>query len=118
MAAAAEVKDPEAFLKDPRFSQTFKLPADPSDDHGDLQVKYSDYGYHNAADENVLLFFAPLCASRIFHCAKDELAKKYRVRIVVMDRPGFGGTDPVKLEKRPAMCRSKSPLTGTEPTCN
>ncbi|KAI1012001.1 hypothetical protein LB503_004371 [Fusarium chuoi] len=118
MAAAAEVKDPEAFLKDPRFSQTFKLPADLSDDHGDLQVKYSDYGYHNAADENVLLFFAPLCASRIFHCAKDELAKKYRVRIVVMDRPGFGGTDPVKLEKRPAMCRSKSPLTWTKPTSN
>ncbi|KAF5977303.1 alpha beta hydrolase fold family [Fusarium coicis] len=105
MATTAGVKDPEAFLQDRRFSQTFQLPADPSDDHGSLQVKYSDYGYHNAADENVLLFFAPLCASRIFHCAKDELAKKYRVRIVVMDRPGFGGTDPVKVEKRPAMCR-------------
>ncbi|KAF4335503.1 hypothetical protein FBEOM_10638 [Fusarium beomiforme] len=105
MTSATEVKDPEAFLKDPRFSQTFQLPADPSDEHASIQVKYSDYGYHNAADEKVLLFFAPLCASRIFHCAKDELAKKYRVRIVVMDRPGFGGTDPVKLEKRPAMCR-------------
>jgi pimeloyl-ACP methyl ester carboxylesterase len=118
MTSAAEVKDPEAFLKDPRFNQTFQLLADPSDDHASIQVKYSDYGYHNAADENVLLFFAPLCASRIFHCAKDELAKKYRVRIVVMDRPGFGGTDPVKLEKRPAMCRSKSTLTRTKSTDN
>jgi hypothetical protein len=105
-----ENKSPEAFLKDPRFSQTFQLPADPSDDHGTLQVKYADYGYHSPTspeDEHVLLFFAPLCASRIFHCAKDELAKKYRVRIVVMDRPGFGGTDAVKLEERPVLCRSR-----------
>ncbi|KAF4450060.1 hypothetical protein F53441_6765 [Fusarium austroafricanum] len=105
MSTDTNQKDPETFLKDPRFSQTFQLPADPTDDHAAIQVKYADYGYHNAQDENVLLFFAPLCASRIFHCAKDELAKKYRVRIVVMDRPGFGGTDPVKLEKRAPLCR-------------
>ncbi|KAM0268227.1 hypothetical protein ACHAPA_005310 [Fusarium lateritium] len=101
-------KDPEIFLKDPRFSQSFQLPADSSDDHGNLQVKYADYGFHSPAnpdEEHVLLFFAPLCASRMFHCAKDKLAKKYRVRIVMMDRPGFGGTDVVKLEKRPFLCR-------------
>ncbi|KAM0340152.1 hypothetical protein ACHAPU_010644 [Fusarium lateritium] len=107
---STQVKDKTAseFLKDPRFSQSFELPADPSDDHPCLQVKYADYGYHNPTtpeEEHVLLFFAPLCASRMLHCAKDELAKKNHVRIVVMDRPGFGGTDPVKLEKRPFLCR-------------
>ncbi|KAH6953443.1 hypothetical protein DER45DRAFT_575881 [Fusarium avenaceum] len=108
MPNTPEVKNPETFLKDSRFSQTFRLPADPSGDHGSLQVKYADYGYHNPTnpeDEHVLLFFAPLCASRIFHCAKDDLAKKYRVRIIIMDRPGFGGTDAVKLEKRAVLCR-------------
>ncbi|KAM0552465.1 hypothetical protein ACHAPJ_008026 [Fusarium lateritium] len=108
MSTQGELRDPETFLKDPRFNQVFQLPADDSDDHASLQVKYADYGYRNQAkpeDENVLLFFAPLCASRIFHVGKDELAKKHRVRIVVMDRPGFGGTDPVKLENRPALCR-------------
>ncbi|CEI66163.1 hypothetical protein FVEN_g4436 [Fusarium venenatum] len=108
MAAQQEI-DPRAFFKDGRFSQTFHLPADPSDDRGTaIQVKYADYGYRNPSnpqEENVLLFFAPLCASRIIHCAKDELAKKHHVRIVVMDRPGFGGTDPVKLEKRAVICR-------------
>jgi hypothetical protein len=109
MSAQQEL-DPQTFLTDPRFSQTFHLPPDPSDDRTTaIQVKYADYGYQNLSnpeEENVLLFFAPLCASRIIHCTKDELAKKHRVRIVVMDRPGFGGTDPVKLEKRTVLCRS------------
>ncbi|KIL83766.1 hypothetical protein FAVG1_13042 [Fusarium avenaceum] len=86
MSNTPEVKNPETFLKDPRFSQTFQLPADPSDGHESLQVKYADYGYHNPTspqDEHVLLFFAPLCASRIFHCAKDDLAKKYRFYVEV-----------------------------------
>ncbi|KAI6754000.1 hypothetical protein HG530_013176 [Fusarium avenaceum] len=86
MSNTPEVKNPETFLKDPRFSQTFQLPADPSDGHESLQVKYADYGYHNPTspqDEHVLLFFAPLCASRIFHCAKDDLAKKYRADKVI-----------------------------------
>ncbi|KAF4987758.1 hypothetical protein FGRMN_10182 [Fusarium graminum] len=107
---SAQLKDEMAleFLQDPRFSRSFKLPADPADDHPCLQVTYADYGYHNPTTseaEHVLLFFAPLCASRMLHCAKDELAKKNHVRIVVMDRPGFGGTDPVKLDQRPFICR-------------
>ncbi|CAF3615085.1 unnamed protein product [Fusarium graminearum] len=108
MAAQQEI-DPETFLKDPRFSQTFQIEADPSNGFPTaIKVKYADYGYRNPSDpseENVLLFFAPLCASRIIHCAKDELAKKHRVRVVTMDRPGFGGTDPVKLEQRAVLCR-------------
>lgn len=111
MAAQQEI-DPETFLKDPRFSQTFQIEADPSNGFPTaIKVKYADYGYRNPSDpseENVLLFFAPLCASRIIHCAKDELAKKHRVRVVTMDRPGFGGTDPVKLEQRAVLCRSMS----------
>ncbi|KAF4949306.1 hypothetical protein FSARC_13513 [Fusarium sarcochroum] len=108
MSTQGEIRDPETYLKDPRFNQSFQLPADQSDNHATLQVKYADYGYRNQAkpeDENILLFFAPLCASRIFHVGKDELAKKHRVRIIVMDRPGFGGTDPVKLENRAVLCR-------------
>ncbi|KAF5027127.1 hypothetical protein F66182_753 [Fusarium sp. NRRL 66182] len=108
MSTRTELRDPETFLQDLRFNQHFQLPADPSDDHPSLRVKYADYGYRNQTkpeDENVLLFFAPMCASRMIHVGKDELAKKYRVRIIVVDRPGFGGTEPVKLENRAFLCR-------------
>ncbi|KAF4981444.1 hypothetical protein FZEAL_2756 [Fusarium zealandicum] len=96
------------FLQDPRFNQTFELPTDPGRNRLSIKVKYADYGYRDEAspaEENVLLFFAPLLASRMLHVAKDALAKRHKVRIVSLDRPGIGGTDEVKLEQRAAICR-------------
>ncbi|KAJ4199431.1 hypothetical protein NW767_008239 [Fusarium falciforme] len=75
-----------------------------------LQVKYVDFGYRNEAnpeEENVLLFFPPLMGSRLLHITKDDLAKRHKVRFISLDRPGFGGTAEVVLEKRASISRGK-----------
>lgn len=85
------------YLDDPRFSRTFELPA-ANGRTSPFKVKYADYGYRNEADpeqENVLLFFGSMLGSRLVHIAKDELAKKHKVRVINLDRPGVGGTDSV-----------------------
>ncbi len=86
------------YVNDPRFSQTFELPANPASGRtSPFRVKYADYGYcrdeTHPEEENVILFFGPLMASRLLHIAKDGLAKKHRIRIINPDRPGIGGTD-------------------------
>lgn len=43
---------------------------------------------------------ADLSLSRFLHVAKDELAKKYHVRIINPDRPGLGGTTEVDAHLR------------------
>ena len=100
-ATMASVTD---FVNDPRFSRTFELPADPDSGRTrPFKVVYADYGYRNEADpeqENVLLFFGPLMASRLMHIAKDELAKKHKIRILNPDRPGIGGTDFASVQDR------------------
>ncbi|POR34797.1 Uncharacterized protein TPAR_05021 [Tolypocladium paradoxum] len=94
----------DQFLDDPRFTQTFELPADAARGRPEpLRVTYADYGYRNEAhpgEEKVLLFFAPLVGSRMIHVAKDALAKRHKIRIVNPDRPGIGGTDDVMAERR------------------
>ncbi|KAH8912906.1 hypothetical protein BR93DRAFT_942658 [Coniochaeta sp. PMI_546] len=91
-------------LDDPRFNRTFELPASPDAGRSSsFKIKYTDYGYRNEAhpeEENVLLFFPPLMASRLLHVTKDELAKKHKIRIISLDRPGIGGTDPSPPDKR------------------
>ncbi|KAF6817583.1 hypothetical protein CSOJ01_02293 [Colletotrichum sojae] len=89
--------DPKEYLDDPRFHQTFTLPPGPTRPHS-FTVSYSDYGYRNKEHpelERVLLLCGPLLGSRYLHIAKDALAKHHRVRIIDVDRPGFGGTSGV-----------------------
>ncbi|KAF9882299.1 interferon-induced gtp-binding protein mx2 [Colletotrichum karsti] len=89
--------DAAEYLSDPRFHQSFTLPADPSLPP-DFKVTYSDYGFRDAEHpdrENVLLWCSGLLGSRYLHIAKDSLAKRHKVRIIDIDRPGFGGTTPV-----------------------
>ncbi|CAK7201651.1 hypothetical protein SEUCBS139899_004360, partial [Sporothrix eucalyptigena] len=40
-----------------------------------------------------------MVGSRLVHVAKDEIAKKHKVRILNPDRPGFGGTDGMEVEQ-------------------
>jgi pimeloyl-ACP methyl ester carboxylesterase len=97
------------YLNDPRFSRNFELPADPA--HGresPFKIRYADFGYRNEShpeQENVLLFFSPLFGSRLLHIAKDELAKRHKVRIISVDRPGVGGTDAVDPARSMAVWR-------------
>ncbi|KAK2020421.1 hypothetical protein LX32DRAFT_329946 [Colletotrichum zoysiae] len=55
--------DPAGFLDDPRFHQTFTLPAGGPDRPHPFQVTYCDYGYRdpeNPEREHVLLLCGPL----------------------------------------------------------
>ncbi|UNI15511.1 hypothetical protein JDV02_002039 [Purpureocillium takamizusanense] len=99
----------DSFLNDARFRQTFVLPADATRGRPEeLQITYADYGYRNEQDpddENVFLFFAPLLGSRMWHVAKDGPAKRHKVRIINLDRPGVGGTSEIPAERRMAVWR-------------
>ncbi|KAK3357957.1 hypothetical protein B0T25DRAFT_622549 [Lasiosphaeria hispida] len=92
------------YVNDPRFSQNFVLPASPARGRtSPFKVKYADYGYHHEGhpeEDNVVLFFGPLMASRLLQIPKDELAKKHKLRIITTDRPGIGGTDDAETKDR------------------
>ncbi|KAI0011011.1 hypothetical protein F4779DRAFT_263560 [Xylariaceae sp. FL0662B] len=101
-AGLGHEQDPVSFLEDERFHQTFTIPPTPSHQRP-LTVTYSDYGYRNPDEpqrEHVLLFCGPLQGSRMLQLGKDKLAKRYRVRIINPDRPGFGGTSEVDAADR------------------
>lgn len=97
----------ENYVNDPRYSQVFHLPADPAAGRAEpFKVTYADYGYRDESrpgQESVLLFFPPLMGSRLLHIAKDALAKRHRIRVISLDRPGFGGTGPAEAQDRLAL---------------
>jgi pimeloyl-ACP methyl ester carboxylesterase len=84
-------------INDPRFTQSFELPADPANGRTrSFRLQYADFGYRNVdhpEEETVLLFFAGLLSTRLLHAGKDELAKRHSIRVIAPDRPGIGGSD-------------------------
>ncbi|XWX01734.1 hypothetical protein V2A60_009763 [Cordyceps javanica] len=94
----------EPLFDDPRFSREYRLPENTVEGRPEaLKITYADYGYRNEEnpeEENVFLFFPPLLGSRWMHIAKDDLAKKHKVRIINIERPGYGGTDEVEVQDR------------------
>ncbi|KAM3511276.1 hypothetical protein MY11210_005077 [Beauveria gryllotalpidicola] len=94
----------EPSFGDSRYSREYHLPGGTIQGRPEpLKVTYADFGYRNEEnpeEENVFLFFPPLLGSRWMHIAKDNLAKKHRVRIINVERPGYGGTDEVELQDR------------------
>ncbi|KAK3377644.1 hypothetical protein B0H63DRAFT_221562 [Podospora didyma] len=92
------------FVNDARFTQSLSLPADPALGRTKpFRITYADFGYRNAThpeEENVLLFFGPLMASRLVHITKDHPARAHKIRVIHPDRPGFGGTDAVDAKDR------------------
>ncbi|KAI0455968.1 hypothetical protein F5B21DRAFT_469284 [Xylaria acuta] len=85
------------YLDDERFHRSFTLPPDGSRP-SELKATYADFGHRN--DERVLLFCGPLLGSRYVLTTKDRLARRYGVRVVSPDRPGFGGTTDVEPADR------------------
>ncbi|KAF2813902.1 uncharacterized protein BDZ99DRAFT_227155 [Mytilinidion resinicola] len=92
------------FLCDIRFHRSIVLPPDPTKGRlSPLRFSYSDYGYHDPLhpeSEAVVLFCGPLMGGRFAYAQLDTLLKRHRVRIIHPDRPGIGGSDPVKLQDR------------------
>ena len=104
--------DLAGYVADPRFSRTLELPTDPASGRDrPFTIKYADFGYRNEESpeqENVVLFFSPLMGSRLLQVAKDDLAKKHKVRIINPDRPGIGGTDAVDVKDSMRVWRGAS----------
>lgn len=102
----------DAFVDDLRFNQKFDLvPSQESNRNHTIRVTYADYGYHNEAhpeEETVLLWFAPMMASRLIGILRHKRARREKIRIISMDRPGMGGTDAVPGESRIRICRGVS----------
>ncbi|KAK1828788.1 hypothetical protein QBC39DRAFT_264485 [Podospora conica] len=103
----------QTFLGHPFFNRTFTLPPNPLTGRtAPFSVSYCDYGYHNPADpsrERILLHFGPLMASRLLHVAKHFIAAHHHIRVIDIDRPGFGGTDSIPTAQRMAIWRDVVP---------
>lgn len=99
----------QTFLDHPFFNRTFVLPPNPLTGRTTpFKVSYCDYGYHNPSDpsrERVLLRFGPLMATRLLHVTHHFVAARHHIRIIDIDRPGFGGTDDIPTVERIAIWR-------------
>ncbi|KAH6620858.1 hypothetical protein B0J18DRAFT_457486 [Chaetomium sp. MPI-SDFR-AT-0129] len=104
-------------LNGPRFHRTFTYTPPPSSDHSNTlpspyKLTYADFGYRNEThpdQERVVLFSPPLMGSRLLFATKDALAKRHRIRVISVDRPGFGGSEQVPAAGRLALWRETIP---------
>jgi hypothetical protein len=102
-----EMTTASTYLDDPRFNREFILPACQAHQAGSpLCITYADYGY-NGEDGNTFMFFGPLLGSRLLHISQDSIAKKHKIRVLAVDRPGIGGTESVKLDCRMLIWRGE-----------
>ena len=105
----------QEYLDDPRFNRTFTLPPNPLTARTvPFTVTYADFGFRHPSGpshDRVLLNFGPLMASRLLHIAKHHVAAARGVRVIDLDRPGFGGTDPIPTVQRMAIWRGRLPLS-------
>ena len=87
------------FICDRRFHKSLVLPPNTDADRSKpYRVSYSDFGDVNS--NVVVLFCGALFGSRLSYSPLDQLAKAHHVRIIHPDRPGVGGSELVKPEKR------------------
>jgi pimeloyl-ACP methyl ester carboxylesterase len=104
-----------AKLSDIRLNQCFYLGSDDVPKGlGRLRVTYSDIGCdptHHALtkgedDDNelcVVLFIGGLVGGRFTMIRSARLARRLKIRILTIDKPGTGGSTPVPLEHRTAV---------------
>ncbi|KAL2398848.1 hypothetical protein ABEF93_005649 [Exophiala dermatitidis] len=85
------------YLSQEKFNRSFTLPA--TDAHGELAVTYAVGGV-DSADAPTMLFIGGMLGGRYLASIADYVATKYGMRIVVTDRPGLGGSTPVKPSLR------------------
>jgi hypothetical protein len=87
------------FLSDRRFHQSYVLPPNPETGrHQAQRFSYADFG--DSKSNAVVFFCGALMGTRLCCSHLDRLAFANNVRIIHVDRPGIGGSDPVDLEKR------------------
>ncbi|ATY64477.1 alpha beta hydrolase fold-1 [Cordyceps militaris] len=92
-----------AYISQASFHKKFTIPATTS--HGDLTFSYSDVGVSpeeqtSTAKVPVILFHPGLFASRYVGVSLHALAKHLGIRVLTVDRPGFGSSTEVPLDTR------------------
>ncbi|OAA68847.1 alpha/beta hydrolase fold-1 [Cordyceps fumosorosea ARSEF 2679] len=92
-----------AYISQTSFHKKFTIPATSS--HGELTFSYSDVGatpeeQTDAAQVPVVLFHPGLFASRYVGVSLHALATHLGIRVLTVDRPGFGSSTAVPVEKR------------------
>jgi hypothetical protein len=87
------------FLSDRRFHRSYVLP--PNLETGrELAHRFSYADFGDPSSNAVVFFCGALMGTRFCYSPMDQLANAYNVRILHVDRPGIGGSDPIELEKR------------------
>ncbi|KAI7490930.1 hypothetical protein KC351_g322 [Hortaea werneckii] len=90
--------DAIALLCRANFHRVLWLPETPA--HGKLRVTYSTTSNFHNAGLAVILFCGPLFGNRWNAVMIDRMASAHGVRVVCVDRPGMGGSTPVRLDVR------------------
>ncbi|KAK1244301.1 hypothetical protein MKX07_003100 [Trichoderma sp. CBMAI-0711] len=91
------------YISDPRFTQQFSLPA--SENQDAITVSYADVGFKPASPTAsrttpTVLFIPGMFGSRYIGAVLDRVARRYGVRVLVIDRPGMGFSTEVPLAQR------------------
>lgn len=81
-----------------KLHQIFTLPA--TDKHEALKVSYSIAGPEAGEDVPTILFCGGMFGGRWMAPGHNFYAEKERVRLIFIDRPGFGGSTPVQISQR------------------
>ncbi|GAB1735066.1 hypothetical protein NU219Hw_g134t1 [Hortaea werneckii] len=80
------------------FHRVLWLPETPA--HGKLRVTYSTTSNFDNADLAAILFCGPMFGNRWNALMIDRMASAHDVRVICADRPGMGGSTPVRLDLR------------------
>ncbi|WWC71478.1 uncharacterized protein I206_105436 [Kwoniella pini CBS 10737] len=86
------LSNPESYLSLKKFNRRIKKCP-----RTNLSITFSDIGSENGIP---LLYLLPSGCSRWIAAPMDPLLKIYGVRMIVVDRPGCGGTSQVSLDQR------------------
>ncbi|KAI7596789.1 hypothetical protein KC346_g14991, partial [Hortaea werneckii] len=97
-AATDGMDEAIALLCKANFHRALWLPETPA--HGKLRVTYSTTSNFHNADLAVILFCGPLFGNRWNAVMIDRMASAHGVRVICVDRPGMGGSTPVRLDIR------------------
>ncbi|KAL2070844.1 hypothetical protein VTL71DRAFT_13870 [Oculimacula yallundae] len=81
-----------------KFHRIFTLPA--TSTHGPLKVTYGVAGPDIGEDAPTILYVGGMFGSRYLAVIQNHFASQKGVRILMIDRPGFGGSTPVKIPQR------------------
>ncbi|KAJ9602254.1 hypothetical protein H2200_013374 [Cladophialophora chaetospira] len=85
------------YITQEKFNRRFTLPA--TEAHGELTVTYAVAGL-DSADAPTMLFITGMMGGRYLASLADHVATKRGMRVIVADRPGMGGSTPVKPSLR------------------